>query len=245
MSRNALQVRILLSPPYKILDSDVIGSIVDFDSICRGSNPCCPARKRVIKVIDSMYEKFKNWSQNGSIWVISDLHFDDPKSKACNPDWPAPEFVVNNIKKKVGKKDCLIVLGDVGDPKYLDSLSCKKVLVKGNHDKGLTNYEKYFDELYDGILAIGKKLVLSHEPILSPVWLNIHGHQHLGYFYRIEWGCHHVNVCCDCVDFMPVNLKDICKIGALNKIPNIHRYTIDVGKIVCSKIDDGRKWLYK
>lgn len=171
------------------------------------------------------------------------MHFDDPKSKAENPDWPAPELVIENIKRKVGKKDCLIVLGDVGDPKYLSRLLCKKVLIKGNHDRGLSYYSNYFDELYDGVLAIGKKIVLSHEPVLSPVWLNIHGHRHMGNFYRIEWGCHHVNVCCDCVDFKPINLKDICEMGVLNKIADIHRYSCESRKIICSKIDDGSKWI--
>lgn len=83
-----------------------------------------------------------------------------------------------------------------------------------------------FDEVYEGPIMISPKLMLSHEPIgLLGGWaMNIHGHVH----NRMERNsiCHY-NVCADCHDYLPLNLNQFLKSGALSKISSIHRQTID------------------
>lgn len=93
-------------------------------------------------------------------------------------NWPEPMEYIKKICKKVHKNDTLICLGDVGDPKYFSYIKGYKVLIKGNHDAGNSNYEPYFNEIYDGPVMIAPKILLSHEPILSDYWMNIHGHNH-------------------------------------------------------------------
>ena len=83
-----------------------------------------------------------------------------------------------------------------------------------------------FDEVYDGPLFIGDKILLSHEPIELGFGLNIHGHTH----DRPPFGLHdlnHFNVCSNCVDFKPINLKDIINSGYLKRVETIHRITIN------------------
>lgn len=91
-----------------------------------------------------LYEKFKNWYSGGVIWIISDTHFDDTDCKLMSPDWPTPDEQVKLINSFVGKKDTLIHLGDVGNLEYVKQLKGYKVLLTGNHDKGVSNYIKKY-----------------------------------------------------------------------------------------------------
>lgn len=84
---------------------------------------------------------------------------------------------------------------------------------------------KLFDEVYGGPLFISDKILLSHEPIDLPFVLNIHGHKHD--MQGGQYDQNHYNVCSNCINYTPINLKDIIKTGALNKIDNIHKITID------------------
>lgn len=79
-----------------------------------------------------------------------------------------------------------------------------------------------FDEVYEGALIIGEKLILSHEPVDIPWLFNIHGHDHSG---KSKKG--HLNVCSDMIKYKPVNLNQFLKSGALAHIQTIHRETID------------------
>ena len=83
---------------------------------------------------------------------------------------------------------------------------------------------KLFDEVYEGPLFISDKILLSHEPINFPYALNIHGHNHSGEFLS---DANHINVCAECIDYTPVNLKHIIEKGVLKNIDTIHRITID------------------
>lgn len=89
-----------------------------------------------------LYKPFEHWYHGGSIWVFSDLHFEDSDCKLMDPNWPTPEEQVKLINSKVGKKDTLIILGDVGNVEWVKKLKGYKVLVMGNHDKGASNYRK-------------------------------------------------------------------------------------------------------
>lgn len=79
-----------------------------------------------------------------------------------------------------------------------------------------------FDEVYEGALIVGEKLILSHEPVNIPWAFNIHGHDHNG-VYREG----HLNVCADVINYKPVRLNALLKNGLTSKIDTIHRITID------------------
>ena len=80
-----------------------------------------------------------------------------------------------------------------------------------------------FDEVYDGALLIGEKLMLSHEPIKQDWALNLHGHDH----NHKETDIYHKNVCVDVFGPAPLNLNQFMKNGPTAKIGSVHRKTID------------------
>lgn len=79
-----------------------------------------------------------------------------------------------------------------------------------------------FDEVYEGALIIGEKLILSHEPVDIPWLYNIHGHDHAG-----AKRPNHMNVCSDVIGYEPINFNQFLKSGHMSKIQTIHRGTID------------------
>ena len=90
-----------------------------------------------------IYENLsKEWQNNNLIWVYSDPHFNDSDCKVMDPNWISAEEQISRINKKVGKKDMLIILGDIGDIECVKKLNGYKVLITGNHDKGHTTYNK-------------------------------------------------------------------------------------------------------
>lgn len=130
-------------------------------------------------MIQSLYEPFKHWSDGGSVYILSDLHFDAADCKLMDSDWVTPEEQVGIINRVLMKGDTFVCLGDVGNAKYIPQINAKKkILILGNHDaKGA--YKKYFDEIYAGPVLISDKILLSYEPVYgSDRCLNIHGHDH-------------------------------------------------------------------
>ncbi len=200
-------------------------------------------------MIDTLYDKFKPWSAKGSIYIISDTHFEDADCKLMDKNWISPQEHIDNIKKYVHKNDTLIHLGDVGNPEWMAQIKAHKVLIMGNHDAGATNYGKstiiahngnkinitYFDEIYTGPLFIAEKILLSHEPIINgSAWFNIHGHDHNKLSY-IEWQNHNeiseswneLNLAANVVDYKVYNLGHGIKNGLLSYVDGVHRLTID------------------
>jgi calcineurin-like phosphoesterase family protein len=131
---------------------------------------------------------------------------------------------IKRINSKVGKKDTIIFLGDIGDATQITRVRGYKVLICGNHDKGRQYYEQYFDEVYTGPLMISDRILLSHEPIPLPYVLNIHGHDHSN---KESVSPHHLNMCAEHIDYTPVLFKEIVRSGVLKDVPSIHRFTID------------------
>lgn len=176
-------------------------------------------------MIDTLYDAFKPWSAKGSVYVISDTHFDDPDCKLMDMNWLSPEEHINRIRQEnIGRNDTLIHLGDVGNPRHLSTLKCHKVLITGNHDQGKTNFYDYFDEVFDGPLFIAKNILLSHEPIMGLNWcLNIHGHDHT----NLTLDKNHLNLASNVVDYRAFNLGKFIKHGGLHHAIGIHRPTID------------------
>ena len=215
-------------------------------------------------MIDSLYDNFKHWSETGSVYIISDTHFDDPDCIFMDPSWPSAQEQFDLIKRTVHRDDTLIHLGDVGNVGWIKKLNCYKVLITGNHDAGkkiyLRNEEyldqypsvevarqavrngeidcyerilgiivgkkdnKLFDEVYEGPLMIGEKILLSHEPVYGLDWcVNIHGHDHGD--RSTDWN--HLNLASNVCNYTPINLGALIKNGLLKNITTIHRITID------------------
>lgn len=194
-------------------------------------------------MIKQLYKIFQHWSDGGSCFIYSDPHFvgSELDQEEINMrklfNYGSNELQIENINKVVCKNDWLLILGDVGSPKILEQLKCKNiVLIKGNHDKGNENYERYCKEIYEGPLFINDKILLSHEPIFNDCWLNVHGHIHNQFEldkFREE-GRHFICVSANLHNYMPINLGDLFKhqgefkdFISFSEIESIHRKTIN------------------
>ena len=175
-------------------------------------------------MIKTLYEKFQSWSAKGSVYIISDTHFEDHDCKIMDPNWITPEEHINIIKKSCHKNDTLIHLGDVGNPEWLKQVKSYKVLIMGNHDQSIERFRPYFDEIYQGPLFISEKILLSHEPVLSDMWMNIHGHDHSK---SNKSGKYERNLASNVTGFKVFNLGNEIKNGLISNVKGVHRETID------------------
>lgn len=174
--------------------------------------------------LPGVYDIFnKAWKNYQTIYIISDTHFGDDDLKKAFPNRPSDDELVKLINSKVGKKDLLIHLGDVGDLEYMKKIRGHKILIAGNHESGLEKYKEVFEQVFSGALIIGEKLLLSHEPIDAKWIFCIHGHNHSG--AKIDK--YHLNVCADVIGYTPINFNQFLKSGALSKIQTLKRTVID------------------
>ena len=96
-----------------------------------------------------------------------------------------------------------------------------------------------FDEVYEGVLTIGPKLILSHEPLEGIEWaVNLHGHNHSGPIYKDKF---HYNVCADVIGYTPINLKGWVTQGYLAKVESIHRAIINAATVRSRKRKQKKK----
>ena len=228
-------------------------------------------------MLPGIYDTFQHWGEQ-TVWIYSDPHFSDEDLEFGIKNRPSDEEQIRRINAKAGRKDTLIILGDVGNIECVRQLRAShKVLICGNHDVGSSKYkreiktlifdqDKYsreevrdmmlaeypgygisieeswefhapfkrwvvkidnrlFDEVYEGALIVGEKLILSHEPISMIPWaFNIHGHVH---DKRAKTGPRHLNVCSDVIGYEPINLTQKLKSGLMSAVTTIHRETID------------------
>ena len=225
--------------------------------------------------LPGIYDAFQHWGEQ-TVWIYSDPHFSDEDLEYGIKNRPSDDEQIRRINAKAGRKDTLIILGDVGNIECVRKLRAgRKVLICGNHDLGATRYKRevvkrifdqdihplvqeiydimnaeypgwhirvvedwefhapfkrwiayadnmLFDEVYEGALIVGEKLILSHEPVEIPWLYNIHGHDHAGKKRK-----NHLNVCSDVIGYEPVNLTQKLKSGLMSAITTIHRATID------------------
>lgn len=226
-------------------------------------------------MLPGIYDAFQHWGEQ-TVWIYSDPHFSDEDLEYGIKNRPSDEEQIRRINAKAGRKDTLIILGDVGNIECVRKLRAgRKVLICGNHDLGATRYKRevvkrifdqdihplvqeiydimnaeypgwhirvveewefhapfkrwiayadnmLFDEVYEGALIVGEKLILSHEPVEIPWLYNIHGHDHAGRKRK-----NHLNVCSDVIGYEPVNLTQKLKSGLMSAVTTIHRETID------------------
>ncbi len=226
--------------------------------------------------LPGVYKEFNERWCKQTVWIYSDPHFSDEDLEHGIKNRPSDETQIANINSCVGRKDTLIVLGDVGNIECVRQLKGYKVLIMGNHDTGRTKYErkiveeiydqdvftkeeviadmkaKYpdwqvwvteqwefhapfkrwighadnrlFDEVYEGALIIGEKIILSHEPVNIPWLFNFHGHDHNR---RNKRSSNSLNCCSDVIGYKPIHLNNFLKTGPAADIDTIHRITID------------------
>ena len=178
-------------------------------------------------MIAGLYDIFAHWYKTGTVWLISDTHFSDEElyigtKKIERAD--ADEYV-KLINSKVGRKDTLIHLGDVGDLEAMKKVRGYKILIMGNHDTGATKYKEIFNEVYQGPVQIGEKLILSHEPLECGWAFNIHGHVH-SFTHRDD--ARHMCICPEVTrQFEPINFNQLMKSGFMSKIETQHRKAIN------------------
>jgi len=79
---------------------------------------------------------------NGSVWIISDPHFNDADSKYFRKDYPGDDALIKAINSNVCKNDTIVFLGDIGDLECVKRIRGYKVLLLGNHDGGATKYHR-------------------------------------------------------------------------------------------------------
>jgi calcineurin-like phosphoesterase family protein len=103
------------------------------------------------------------WYRGGRIYFYSDPHFSDPEMVLLRTNYVGDEEQVRRINSKIGKKDTLIVLGDVGNPEWIKKIRGYKVLIKGNHDGGNSNYQRVTKFLPSTCPKCGKKVVFDYE----------------------------------------------------------------------------------
>ena len=124
------------------------------------------------------------------IYLITDTHFNHKKMvEYCGRPENFDELIYKGLKEMQGC-DLLIHLGDIcigGDLEthyHLNGiLKCKKILVKGNHDKKSNQW--YLDNGWNFVCnsfrdnLFGKDILFSHEPDITGNYdINIHGHLH-------------------------------------------------------------------
>lgn len=88
------------------------------------------------------YPCFQYLNSFNNIYFYSDPHFNDETANEFRKDYIGDEEQVKRINSKIGKKDVLFILGDVGDPSFIEQIRGYKILITGNHDKGKTTYLK-------------------------------------------------------------------------------------------------------
>jgi calcineurin-like phosphoesterase family protein/2'-5' RNA ligase len=181
------------------------------------------------------------------VFLISDLHLDHENIiKYCHrPFQNAEEMnktIVENWNSTIGKNDTVYFLGDMAFGKdsrkashWIKQLNGKIIFIEGNHEE-VGNIKSY-STAEDVILKYrGKEFLLVHDPTLKPKNWNgwtIHGHKHnnhLEEFPFINGNKKTINVSCELLNYIPINLNKIIK---------------RLGKVKYWKTVNGQQILYK
>ncbi|MEH7116113.1 metallophosphoesterase [Neobacillus vireti] len=174
------------------------------------------------------------------IWLTSDTHFDhinimkyEPsRSERFKDNIEMTEKLIENWNKEVKTNDLIFHLGDVFFCKadrmkeISDRLNGRKILIRGNHDKGYSNtkFRNLGFEVYNYYFI--DDFVLSHYPQNEAALKvaidkgllrgNIHGHVHS----QIEGLDQSIYKCVsvELTDFKPITLFDVKKEFIIRRI---------------------------
>lgn len=153
------------------------------------------------------------------IWVTTDFHFNHKKIiKYCNRPVNYEKRILSGLVK-IPKDDILINLGDtcIGQDtlihkQYIIPLKCKKILVRGNHDKKSNSWymDNGWDYVFDEVVItlFGKTVLFSHKPRLDmPFNINIFGHFHnkpITSKFNYKIGSHYKLLSLEEMNYMPI-----------------------------------------
>lgn len=156
------------------------------------------------------------------IYVISDTHFNHENIiKYCNRPFKNTnhmnEYIIQKWNETVKPEDTIYHLGDVGfgTNENLKSLIVRlngtKILLIGNHDfkRGINSWQELgFKEVYKKKIELTKYL-LTHEPVSEVPFgkINVFGHIHNKPLDSKFSPNNHFCVCCDVIDYTPVELN--------------------------------------
>lgn len=176
-------------------------------------------------MIESLYKPFQKWAEKGAIYCVADLHLGQSEDlRQAYPNRPSDEELVKLINTQTGKNSTLLVLGDIGtDLNLISKLRANITLIRGNHDHLADYYKDVVTEYYEGMLMISPKILLSHEPFITPYTINISGHNHNGPHIQDRI----VNTCIDVMNYKVLNLNQFVKSGKLKECENIHQETVN------------------
>lgn len=120
------------------------------------------------------------------VYFIADTHFAEQdvfemsgENRFFNSIQEKDEAIITNWNKTVSPEDTVFILGDFGKPSYMQRLTGKKFLIRGNHDKNQVDSE--YPILYQNFF------ILSHEPefiLEDGPFANIFGHVHNNPMYK-------------------------------------------------------------
>jgi calcineurin-like phosphoesterase family protein len=154
-------------------------------------------------------------------WVLADTHFGhDKMTEYCGRPDNFESIILQNINDTVSDDDVLIHLGDfciykdeVWHREFMKVCSCKKWLIRGNHDRKSMGW--YFSHGWDfvGDMAwmtiFGADIMFSHKPVDWPLpFINVHGHEHNTRHHEIDTDDRHKLVYLE-HDYKPIDLRKI------------------------------------
>lgn len=156
------------------------------------------------------------------IWLTTDLHFSHAKMvEYCGRP---KDFEIRVFKglNAIPHHDTLICLGDVcigndgvNHERWIRPLACRKMLVRGNHDRKSDNWYRThgWDFVCDSLklTECGKSVLLTHHPTGvddgGHFDLNVHGHCHTQGFRAAIIDKHHVLLSLEEMNYQPVLLQ--------------------------------------
>ena len=156
-------------------------------------------------------------------WITADWHLGEDRFELMGRPFTSRDqhidTLINNHNAVVGYDDTVIVVGDVCYQKAPETLAAvglfhgRKILIRGNHDKGITDeqFKAYFNE----VIPEGKGIELdvdgipcyaTHYPTEGRAdRFNLVGHIHGAWKYQLNM----FNVGVDVNHFRPVNLERV------------------------------------
>ena len=134
--------------------------------------------------LPQLYDIFREkWEKFNNIWLISDSHFSDDELAVGAKRAMSDEDYVKLINSKVGKKDMILHLGDVGNIEWVRKIRAgHKVLIMGNHDAGASNYKRIIEQEIFDAKQYDKKSMLAEMREKYPGWkINVDDDEHFSF----------------------------------------------------------------
>lgn len=132
------------------------------------------------------------------VYVTSDWHFGHKGITRFRTEFESlrhmEKYIMDKARERLAKNDILIMIGDIAftveSLQYLRRLKCRKILVRGNHDRlNVKEYLPIFEDV-QGAMKYDHHWI-THIPI-HPTELyrgaNVHGHCHRGGPYETQSG---------------------------------------------------------